>query len=44
MNRPKILVTDDEKPTRDAMARLLSTSYECLTAPDAEQLSPEILA
>ncbi len=37
MNRPKILITDDEKPTRDAMARLLSTSYECLTAPDAEQ-------
>jgi len=37
MNRPKILITDDEKPTRDAMARLLSPAYECLTAPDAEQ-------
>ena len=37
MNRPRILITDDEKPTRDAMARLLSPSYECLTAPDAEQ-------
>ena len=32
----KILITDDEKPTRDVMARILSAKYECLTAPDAE--------
>ena len=37
MAKPKILITDDEKPTRDVMARLLSPSYDCLTAPDAEQ-------
>ena len=36
MARPKILIVDDEKPTRDAMARILSTTCECLTAPDAE--------
>ncbi|MBO6168210.1 MAG: sigma-54-dependent Fis family transcriptional regulator [Kiritimatiellae bacterium] len=35
-DKPKILVVDDEKPTRDVMARILSSSYECLTAPDAE--------
>lgn len=32
-----ILIVDDEKPTRDVMARLLSPKYECLTAPDAAQ-------
>ena len=37
MSKPKILITDDEKPTRDVMARMLSSSYECLTAADAEQ-------
>jgi DNA-binding NtrC family response regulator len=37
MARPKILITDDEKPTRDVMARILSQSYVCLAAPDAEQ-------
>ncbi|MBQ6136402.1 MAG: sigma-54-dependent Fis family transcriptional regulator [Kiritimatiellae bacterium] len=37
MARAKILIVDDEKPTRDVMARLLSGKYECLTAPDAEQ-------
>ena len=36
MAKPKILIVDDEKPTRDAMARILSASCECLTAPDAE--------
>ena len=36
MAKPKILIADDEKPTRDAMARILSSSCECLTAPDAE--------
>ena len=36
MEKPKILIADDEKPTRDAMARILSPSCECLTAPDAE--------
>ena len=36
MAKPKILITDDEKPTRDVMARILSATGECLTAPDAE--------
>ncbi len=36
MAKHKILIVDDEKPTRDVMARVLSTTYECLTAPDAE--------
>ena len=31
----KILIVDDEKPTRDVMARALGGTYECLTAPDA---------
>ena len=44
MPRPKILITDDEKPTRDVMARLLSAKYECLTAPDAEQAMKTIAA
>ncbi len=37
MAKTKILITDDEKPTRDVMARVLSATYDCLTAPDAEQ-------
>ena len=37
MARPKILIVDDEKPTRDVMARILSSAYDCQTAPDAEQ-------
>ena len=37
MTKSKILIVDDEKPTRDVMARALGGSYECLTAPDAEQ-------
>jgi len=36
MSKPLILIVDDEKPTRDAMARILSSKYECLVAPDAE--------
>ena len=44
MAKPKILITDDEKPTRDVMARVLSASYECLTAPDAEQAMAVISA
>ena len=35
--KPKILIADDEKPTREAMARLLGGSYACLTAADAAQ-------
>ncbi len=37
MAKTKILITDDEMPTRDVMARVLSATYDCLTAPDAEQ-------
>ena len=36
MAKPKILIVDDEKPTRDAMARILAPGCDCLTAPDAE--------
>ena len=36
MDKRKILIVDDEKPTREVMARILAPSYECLTAPDAE--------
>ena len=36
MAKPKILIVDDEKPTRDAMARALGRTYECLTAADAD--------
>ena len=35
MVKPKILIVDDEKPTRDVMARVLAPTYTCLTAPDA---------
>lgn len=31
----KILIVDDEKPLRDALARWFRPNYECLTAPDA---------
>jgi len=34
--KPAILIVDDERPTRDAMARLLSANYVCLTASDAD--------
>ena len=32
----KILIVDDEKPTRDVMARYLGRKYACLTAADAD--------
>ena len=35
--KPKILIVDDEKPTREVMARILGARYTCLTAPDAAQ-------
>ncbi len=35
--KPKILIVDDEKPTREVMARLLGDAYTCLTAADAAQ-------
>ena len=37
MSKRKILIVDDERPTREAMARVLSDKYECLQAADAEQ-------
>lgn len=42
--KPKILIVDDEKPTRDVMARALGASYDCLTAPDAEQAMAAVAA
>ena len=35
--KPKILIVDDEKPLRDTLARWFSSSYDCLTAPDAAE-------
>ena len=43
MTKPKILIVDDEKPTRDVMAKILGAKYDCLTAPDAE-LAMKILS
>ena len=36
MAKDKILIVDDEKPTRDVLVRALSGAYECLSAPDGE--------
>lgn len=36
MDKQKILIVDDEKPTREVMAKILSASYGCMLAPDAE--------
>jgi len=44
MTKRKILIVDDEKPTRDVMARALGGTYDCLTAPDAEQAMAAIAA
>ena len=35
--KPKILIVDDEKPLRDMLAKWFGRSYDCRTAPDAEQ-------
>ena len=35
--KPKILIVDDEKPLRDMLAKWFKPSYDCVTAPDAEQ-------
>ncbi len=35
--KAKVLIVDDEKPTRDVMAKVLGAKYECLTAADARQ-------
>lgn len=42
--KDRILIVDDEKPTRDVMARILSRKYECQTAPDAEQAMKAVAA
>ena len=42
--KPKILIVDDEKPTREVMARLLDGTYACLTAADAEQAMAALAA
>ena len=44
MMKPKILIVDDEKPTRDVMVRVLAAKYECLTAADAEQAMAAVAA
>ena len=42
MSKPKILIVDDEKMTRDAMARILGGEYDCLTAADPELALAEL--
>jgi DNA-binding NtrC family response regulator len=42
--KPKILIVDDERPTREVMARILRTRYDCLTASDAAQAMDIIAA
>ena len=37
MPKPKVLIVDDEKPLRDMLAKWFAPSYDCLTAPDAEE-------
>ena len=36
MAKAKIIIADDEKPTRDVMARILAPTYDCITVPDAD--------
>ena len=35
--KPSILIVDDERDTRELMARALGETYNVTTAPDAEQ-------
>jgi len=44
MAKQKILIVDDERPTREAMARVLSDKYECILAPDAEEAMKAVAA
>ena len=44
MARQKILIVDDERPTREAMARVLSDRYECILAPDADEAMKAVAA
>ena len=37
MPKPKVLIVDDEKPLRDMLAKWFAPSYDCFTAPDAEE-------
>ena len=40
--KAKILIVDDEKMTRDALARLLGRTYECFTAADGDLALAEL--
>ena len=42
--KPKILIVDDEKPLRDTLARWFRPSYDCITAPDAEEAMKQVEA
>lgn len=42
MSKSKILIVDDEKMTRDAMARILGGEYDCRTAADPELALAEL--
>ena len=44
MAKQKILIVDDERPTREAMARVLSDKYECILAPDADEAMKAVAA
>ena len=40
----KLLIVDDEKPLRDMLAKWFAKTYDCLTAPDAEQAMKVVTA
>ena len=40
--KAKILIVDDEKPLRDTLARWFRPSYDCITAPDAEDAMKQV--
>ncbi len=42
--KAKILIVDDEKPLRDTLARWFRPSYDCITAPDAEDAMKQVEA
>ena len=42
--KTKILIVDDEKPLRDTLARWFRPSYDCITAPDAEDAMKQVEA
>lgn len=44
MEKPVVIIADDERPTREAMARILSPRYACIPVPDAAQAMAALAA